>query len=81
MFLKGLRRLGEFRDVGADLLKRRHLAAAKFVPMSLVDTKQLDQEQHGIVFPKVVLLAPEPSLKSTFTPALCKVAAPLKCAS
>ena len=26
-------------------------------------------------------LAPGPSLKSTFTPALCKVAAPLKCAS
>jgi hypothetical protein len=56
--LKCLRRADEFPDVRAKLLEGRNFAAAKFIPMLLMDSEQLDEKHHRVVFSQPMFIAP-----------------------
>jgi hypothetical protein len=56
--LKCLRRADEFRDVRAKLLEGRNFPAAKFIPMLLVNSEQLDEKHHRVVFSQPMFIAP-----------------------
>ena len=56
--MKCLGRTDEFRDVGAELLKGRDFTTADFIPMPLMDSEQLDQEQHRVIFSQPMFIAP-----------------------
>ena len=58
MSLKRPSCFGKLRDVRSELLKRRDLPAADFIPVALVNSEQLDEEHHGIVLSQPMCVTP-----------------------
>ena len=56
--LKCFYSFGQLREVATKLLEGRHFPVADSIPMSLVNPKQLDQEQNSIVLAQLMPLPP-----------------------
>ena len=45
-------------NISAELRKGRNLTATEFIPMPLVDSEQLDEEHHRVIFSQPIFTAP-----------------------
>ena len=58
LFIEGFGGLSNCDDIITELVERRHLAAAQFVPMLLVNAEQFHEEIYRVVVPDFIFRTP-----------------------